>query len=44
MLTGNLLAMLRGAKIVYPGDAFDAENVLSAVEEEQCTSLYGVRC
>jgi fatty-acyl-CoA synthase len=42
MLTGNLLAMLRGAKIVYPGDAFDAENVLSAVEEEQCTSLYGV--
>jgi len=42
MLTGNLLAMLRGAKIVHPGDAFDAENVLSAVEEEQCTSLYGV--
>jgi fatty-acyl-CoA synthase len=42
MLTGNLLAMLRGAKIVHPGDAFDAENVLSAVEKEQCTSLYGV--
>src|SRR5258705_2116306 len=42
MLTGNLLAMLRGAKIVHPGDAFDADSVLSAVEEEQCTSLYGV--
>ena len=42
MLTGNLLAMLRGAKIVHPGDAFDADAVLSAVEEEHCTSLYGV--
>jgi fatty-acyl-CoA synthase len=41
MLTGNLLAMLRGAKIVHPGDAFDADGVLSAVEEERCTSLYG---
>src|SRR5712672_2168527 len=26
MLTGNLLAMLRGAKIVHPGDAFDADS------------------
>jgi fatty-acyl-CoA synthase len=42
MLTGNLLAMLRGAKIVHPGAAFDADEVLSAVEEEKCTSLYGV--
>jgi fatty-acyl-CoA synthase len=42
MLTGNLLAMLRGAKIVHPGDGFDADDVLSAVEEEKCTSLYGV--
>ena len=42
MLTGNLLAMLRGAKIVHPGDAFDVDSVLSAVEEERCTSLYGV--
>ena len=42
MLTGNLLAMLRGAKVVHPGDAFDADSVLSSVEEEQCTSLYGV--
>lgn len=42
MLTGNLLAMLRGAKIVHPGDGFNAEGVLSAVEEEACTSLYGV--
>lgn len=41
MLTGNLLAMLRGAKIVHPGDAFDADAVLDAVEEERCTSLYG---
>jgi fatty-acyl-CoA synthase len=42
MLTGNLLAMLRGAKIVHPGEAFDVDSVLSAVEEERCTSLYGV--
>lgn len=41
MLTGNLLAILRGAKIVHPGDAFDADSVLSAVEDERCTSLYG---
>jgi fatty-acyl-CoA synthase len=42
MLTGNLLAMLRGAKIVHPGEAFAPEDVLLAVEEERCTLLYGV--
>jgi len=42
MLTGNLLAMLRGAAIVHPGDRFDAESVLDAVEAERCTLLYGV--
>ena len=41
MLTGNLLAMLRGAKVVHPGQAFNAEDVLRAVEKERCTSLYG---
>ncbi|WP_061020830.1 AMP-binding protein [Bradyrhizobium sp. CCH5-F6] len=42
MLTGNLLAMLRGATIVHPTDAFDADQVLAAVESERCTLLYGV--
>jgi fatty-acyl-CoA synthase len=42
MLTGNLLAMLRGAKIVHPGEAFVADEVLQAVEDERCTQLYGV--
>jgi fatty-acyl-CoA synthase len=42
MLTGNLLAMLRGAKIVHPGETFVAEDVLLAVEQERCTLLYGV--
>jgi len=42
MLTGNLLAMLRGAKIVHPGEAFAPDDVLQAVEEERCTLLYGV--
>ncbi|TQF34856.1 AMP-binding protein [Bradyrhizobium sp. UNPF46] len=42
MLTGNLLSMLRGATIVYPNEAFLADDVLQAVEEENCTYLYGV--
>jgi fatty-acyl-CoA synthase len=42
MATGNLLAMLFGAKVVHPGEAFEPDAVLTAVEQERCTSLYGV--
>lgn len=42
MLTGNLLAMLRGATIVHPNEGFQADDVLQAVEQEKCTYLYGV--
>jgi fatty-acyl-CoA synthase len=42
MASGNLLAMLSGAKVVYPSEAFEPEAVLAAVERERCTSLYGV--
>jgi fatty-acyl-CoA synthase len=28
--------------VVIPGESFDAEDVLAAVEAEGCTSLYGV--
>ncbi|XSC47569.1 AMP-binding protein [Bradyrhizobium sp. RDT10] len=42
MASGNLLAMLYGAKVVHPGEAFDPDAVLRAVEQERCTSLYGV--
>ncbi len=42
MVMGNLAATSRGARIVIPGEAFDAEATLSAVQEHRCTSLYGV--
>jgi fatty-acyl-CoA synthase len=42
MASGNLLAMLFGAKVVHPGEAFEPDAVLKAVEYERCTSLYGV--
>ena len=42
MGSGNLLAMLSGAAVVHPSEAFDVEAVLSAIEREQCTALYGV--
>ena len=42
MVLGNLACTTHGATIVIPGPGFDAEQVLTAVEQEQCTSLYGV--
>ena len=32
----------RGACVVFPSEAFDAEASLRAVQEEKCTALYGV--
>ena len=42
MAIGNLLAMLFGAKVVHPCEGFEPDAVLEAVEQERCTSLYGV--
>ncbi len=42
MVLGNLAFMTHGATVVIPGESFDAEACLSAVEEEKCTALYGV--
>jgi len=39
---GNLAALTHGSAVVLPGESFDAEAVLCAVERERCTSLYGV--
>jgi fatty-acyl-CoA synthase len=42
MVLGNLAAITHGACIVVPGESFDAHAVLTTVEAERCTSLYGV--
>ena len=42
MVMGNLAATSHGACMVIPAPAFDAAASLKAVEQERCTSLYGV--
>jgi fatty-acyl-CoA synthase len=42
MVMGNLACLTRAATMVYPSEAFDALEVLRAVEQERCTHLYGV--
>ncbi len=42
MVMGVLGCTTRGATIVLPGAAFDAERVLRTVAGERCTALYGV--
>jgi fatty-acyl-CoA synthase len=42
MVMGNLACVTHGACVVVPGESFDPHAVLEAVEEERCTSLYGV--
>jgi fatty-acyl-CoA synthase len=42
MVIGNLACSATGACMVVPGEAFDPEDTLMAVQEERCTSLYGV--
>jgi fatty-acyl-CoA synthase len=39
---GNLAALTHASAVVLPGEAFEAEATLRAVEAERCTSLYGV--
>jgi fatty-acyl-CoA synthase len=42
MVMGNLACVTHGACAVVPGESFAPLAVLEAVEEERCTSLYGV--
>jgi fatty-acyl-CoA synthase len=42
MVMGNLTALTHGATMVYPGEGFDPLVTLTTVEQEKCTTLYGV--
>jgi fatty-acyl-CoA synthase len=42
MVMGNLGATTHGACMVYPAPAFEPAATLQAVQDERCTSLYGV--
>lgn len=42
MVLGNLAAITHGATMVIPGEFFDPETVMQTVQNERCTSLYGV--
>jgi fatty-acyl-CoA synthase len=42
MVLGNLAVTTHGACIVVPAPAFEPQAVLATVQDERCTSLYGV--
>ena len=42
MVLSVLTCVTRGAKMVFPGEGFDARATLAAVEAEHCTALHGV--
>jgi fatty-acyl-CoA synthase len=42
MVIGNLCCTSIGACMVIPAESFDPLSVLQAIQEEKCTSLYGV--
>ena len=42
MVLGNMACTTHGAGMIIPGEAFEPETVLRTVQEEKCTSLYGV--
>ena len=42
MVMGNLGCVSHGATMVYPSEGFEPLAVLQTVQEEHCTSLYGV--
>jgi len=39
---GSLAALTHGSAIVLPSESFEAQACLAGVQEERCTSLYGV--
>lgn len=42
MVIGTLMCVVTGAMAVMPGEAFEPVSVLKTIEEERCTTLYGV--
>lgn len=42
MVMGNLGCVTHGAAMIYPSEGFDPQATLEAIQEERCTSLYGV--
>ncbi|WP_334129665.1 AMP-binding protein [Sneathiella sp.] len=42
MVMGSLGCVARGASMVFPGEAFEAEATLAAIAKTRCTALYGV--
>lgn len=42
MVLGNMACTTHGASMIIPGEAFEPETVLKTVQDEKCTSLYGV--
>lgn len=42
MVMGVLGAVSKGAAMVFPGEAFDANSTLDALAQEKCTAAYGV--
>ena len=42
MVMGNLACSVHGATMVIPSPSYEAEATLQAVQDERCTSLYGV--
>ncbi|GHU95650.1 fatty-acyl-CoA synthase [Bacteroidia bacterium] len=42
MVLGNMATVTHGACMVIPGEVFEPELVMRTVQEEKCTSLYGV--
>ena len=42
MVMGNLGCITHGATMIYPSEGFDPQAVLETVQDEKCTSLYGV--
>jgi fatty-acyl-CoA synthase len=39
---GSLAALTHGSALVLPSESFDTQASLAAIQEERCTSLYGV--
>ena len=42
MVLSVLACVASGAKMVFPGEGFDARATLAAVQDEQCSALHGV--
>jgi len=42
MVMGNLASVTLGATMIYPGEGFDPLTTLKTIEQEKCTTLYGV--